>query len=167
MRKGLKLQFTLSKIANPPETAGFLFGQFTFFICSYRFECHFSFRAAIGNEKRVCMDEDDFGLLRDYCERGSEAAFEKLVQTRLGFVYSTALRLTRDPALAQDVTHSVFLLLARKAATLKRGTVVAGWLDQTTRNVARCALRMEARRQYYEYLASRQMPLHDKLLSVA
>ena len=46
--------------------------------------------------------------MRQYANSGSEAAFETLVNRRIGFVYSCALRQVRDPDLAEGVTQSVF-----------------------------------------------------------
>ena len=82
--------------------------------------------------------------------KGSEAAFAELVRRNLDFVYSVCRRKVGDRELAQDITQSVFLLLAAKADTLRPGTVLSGWLFQTAHLACRNALRTEARRQHYE-----------------
>ncbi len=57
--------------------------------------------------------------LRDYVDRGSEAAFTAVVQRCTGLVYATALRrVGGDAHLARDVTQLVFIDLARKARSL-------------------------------------------------
>jgi RNA polymerase sigma factor (sigma-70 family) len=93
------------------------------------------------------MDEpDDIQLLRGFVEDRSEAAFASLVRRQINLVYSTALRQTRDPQVAQDVTQAVFVVLARKAAGLLRLRTLTGWLYQAARLTAANYLRAEARR---------------------
>ena len=64
------------------------------------------------------QERTDWQLLRDYAETHSEVAFAELVRRHADLVYSAALRQTRDPNLAEEVTQSVFLSLARKDAAL-------------------------------------------------
>jgi DNA-directed RNA polymerase specialized sigma24 family protein len=75
---------------------------------------------------------DDIELLRRYSEQRSEEAFAELVSGHVNLVYSTALRLVGEADLAEAVVQVVFLDLARKAKTLCRGTVLAGWLYRST-----------------------------------
>src|SRR6185369_15719862 len=84
----------------------------------------------------------------------SEAAFTEIVERHLGFVYSTALRHVRDPHLAQDVCQAVFIVLARKANTMKKRGILSSWLFSTVRYAASDALRKEARRRHRELVAS-------------
>lgn len=60
----------------------------------------------------------DAQLLRDYAERGVEAAFAEIVARHTDLVYSAALRQVYSPDLARDVTQSVFTDLALKARTV-------------------------------------------------
>ena len=72
---------------------------------------------------------DDSDLLRRYVETGSEAAFAELVQRKVNLVYSVALRQVQgDAPLAEEVTQTVFIDLARKARSLARHATLAGWL---------------------------------------
>ena len=89
---------------------------------------------------------DDWQHLDTYLRDRSETAFRALVERYAGLVHASALRQTGDPSLAQDVAQAVFILLARKAGSLPRGTVLSGWLFQTTRFVASRAMRGEQRR---------------------
>ncbi|MGO9199034.1 MAG: sigma-70 family RNA polymerase sigma factor [Limisphaerales bacterium] len=96
----------------------------------------------------------DTELLRDYAERGNEAAFCELVARHTDFVYSSALRQVNSPDLAADVAQSVFADLARKAGSLAQsaqaGVSLAGWLYRGTRFAALNQLRDERRRRARE-----------------
>src|SRR5213593_4742432 len=90
--------------------------------------------------------KDDFELLDAYAGRGSESAFTEIVERHKGLVYASALRQTGDAGLAEEITQAVFIVLARKAATLKPETILSGWLFRATRFAAADALKRERRR---------------------
>lgn len=94
--------------------------------------------------------DEDFQLLRRFVEAGSQEAFSQLVERHIDLVYAVCLRETGDSTLAQDVTQAVFLILFRKAPTIRRGTVLAGWLFKTARFASRNARRQEHRRKEME-----------------
>jgi len=120
----------------------------------------FCFVPAIGSENlllfRISVDVydgmmiDDMDLVREYARRKSEAAFAELVSRHLNLVYSVALRQVRDPHLAEEVTQTVFIILARKADSLGPRTVVSGWLYRTARYASARALTLGRRRQSRE-----------------
>ncbi len=93
---------------------------------------------------------DDLELLREYADKHSEPAFEELVARHVDHVYSTALRQVRNPHLAQEVSQAVFVILAKKARSIRPGTILSGWLFRTTRFAAMDAMKMECRRQRRE-----------------
>ena len=95
-------------------------------------------------------EKDDMELVREYATQGSEAALETIVQRHAGLVYSSALRHVRNPHLAEEITQAAFILLARKAGTLRRETIVAGWLYKAARFAAADELKTAARRQRRE-----------------
>ena len=97
---------------------------------------------------------DDWKLLQEYVERGSEAAFQGLVSRHVDMVHAAAVRQLRDSHLAQDVTQAVFILLARKAASLSSSVILSGWLYRTTAHVASRALRDRIRQQRREQEAT-------------
>ncbi len=101
-------------------------------------------------------DASDMELLRDYDRHGSEAAFAEVVQRHIGLVYSAAFRHTQNAAHAEEITQAVFIILARKAASLRADTVLEGWLYETTRLTALSFLRGERRRQFREQEAYMQ-----------
>src|SRR5215472_5450524 len=89
---------------------------------------------------------DDIELLREYARHHSEEAFATLVSRHINLVYSAALRYTGNHHQAEVLTQAVFIILARKADSLRSGTVLPGWLFHTTRLTARNYLRSENRR---------------------
>ena len=103
----------------------------------------------------------DLELLRGHIECGSPDAFRTLVERHSGMVCGAAFRIVRDKDLADEITQAVFIILARKAATLRSGTLLAGWLYRTARFVALEAPRTEkCRRQ--SHLSFAQM--NDSLI---
>ncbi len=96
---------------------------------------------------------DDLELLQRFARDGEQESFAELVQRHLNLVYSAALRQVRSPQLAEEVAQSVFTDLARSAARLKPGTVLAAWLYEVTRRSAIDVVRREARRQLREQVA--------------
>jgi RNA polymerase sigma factor (sigma-70 family) len=101
---------------------------------------------------------DDGELLQAYARDRSEAAFGELVRRHLAWVYSVALRHLGNAALAEDVAQSVFVLLARKAGSLRSGIPLGGWLFRTARFVANRAMRAERRRRSREETAASMIP---------
>jgi RNA polymerase sigma factor (sigma-70 family) len=95
--------------------------------------------------------ETSHKLLADYARNGSEAAFRELVNRYINLVHSTALRLVQgDVQLAEDVTQTVFVDLARKAHTLPAEVMLGGWLHRDACFVAGTTMRGERRRQFRE-----------------
>jgi len=104
---------------------------------------------------------DDAELLSAYVTQRSEEAFATLVERHVSLVYSSAWRQMRDPHRADEITQAVFIILARKAGSLGRETVLAGWLCRTARFVACNALKAEQRRQHREQEAHMNSLLND------
>lgn len=90
---------------------------------------------------------DDMDLLREYVDNGCDIAFEAILNRHVNLVYSTALRQVRDASLAGEVTQTTFIILARKAKSLRRETILSGWLYRTAQFAAARALRTEYRRR--------------------
>jgi RNA polymerase sigma factor (sigma-70 family) len=99
----------------------------------------------------------DMELVREYALRHSEEAFATLVSRHIDLVYSAALRQLGNHHQAEEVTQAVFVILARKAAALRSGTLLPGWPFRTTRLTAANYLRTEVRRARREQEASMQL----------
>jgi len=95
--------------------------------------------------------DDSQKLLADYVKNGSESAFRELVKRYINLVHSTALRLVQgDAPLAEDITQTVFVDLARKAHTLPPDVMLGGWLHRDACFAAGTAMRSERRRHFRE-----------------
>jgi RNA polymerase sigma factor (sigma-70 family) len=99
---------------------------------------------------------DDNALLREYVERDSGEAFAGIITRHVNKVYSVALRHTRNPLQAEEITEAVFVILAQKARRLARGVILSGWLYQTARLTSVTFLRSEIRRTRREQEAHMQ-----------
>jgi len=107
------------------------------------------------------MTSDDMELVRQYARDKSEEAFATLTARHVNLVYSIALRQVCDAHLAEEITQTVFVILARKAGTLSSNTVVSGWLCRTARYASARALLMQRRRQNREQEAYMQSLLNE------
>ena len=92
----------------------------------------------------------DFQLLREYLEHGDEKAFACLIERHLNLVFSTAARITRSEAAAEDIAQITFARLAWKAKTLRQDSHLPGWLHTEARFAALQWLRQERRRMTRE-----------------
>jgi len=104
---------------------------------------------------------NDHELLAEFVRTESDTAFATLVAHYINLVYSTALRSTGNSHHAEEVTQAVFIILAHKAASLRRGTVLSGWLYQTARLTAANFVKGEIRRQHREQEAYMQSILTE------
>src|SRR3954465_5068861 len=102
----------------------------------------------------LMSDRTDFQLLREYFDRQSQAAFCELVARYINLVYSSALRQVRDPHAAEDVTQTVFIILAQKGRQIRAKAVLAGWLLGVTRFASKDHLKRARRRRHYEHAAA-------------
>lgn len=111
---------------------------------------------------------DESELLRRYVSERSDSAFTELVQRKAGLVYSAALRqVGGDTLLAQDVSQSVFIDLARKARALTGREELTSWLYTSTRYAALNALRERQRRVHREQEAHIMEELHRPDITAA
>ena len=107
------------------------------------------------------MTIDDMQLVQQYARCKSEEAFAALVARHVSLVYSVAFRQVRDAHLAEEITQTVFIILARKAGSLNSRTVISGWLCQTARFASAKALTMRRRRQEREQEAYMQSIVNE------
>jgi RNA polymerase sigma-70 factor, ECF subfamily len=80
-------------------------------------------------------------------QRGDEAAFEELFNAHKRRVYSLCLRMTADPAEAEDLAQEAFLQLFRKIGTFRGESAFSTWLHRLVVNVVLMHLRKKGLQQ--------------------
>ncbi|MBX9622328.1 MAG: sigma-70 family RNA polymerase sigma factor [Gemmataceae bacterium] len=91
----------------------------------------------------------DAELLARFAGAGDEAAFELLVWRHAALVLGVCRRVVRDDHLAEDAFQATFLVLARKAGSV-RGANLSGWLFRVARRVAARTRRQAESRAKWE-----------------
>jgi RNA polymerase sigma factor (sigma-70 family) len=88
----------------------------------------------------------DGRLLADFVERRDGSAFAALVHRHGALVLNVCRRTLRDAADADDAFQATFLVLARKAASIRKGESLGSWLHGVAYRVA-CKLRADRARR--------------------
>jgi RNA polymerase sigma factor (sigma-70 family) len=97
----------------------------------------------------------DHDLLQRFILQGDESAFTALVKRYGPMVLGLCLRILRHRQDAEDVFQAVFLVLARKAGTIRQRESLAGWLHRVAYRTAMKLRAANARRH------ARSLPLFD------
>ncbi len=92
----------------------------------------------------------DAELLERFASRRGEEAFVALVERHGPMVRSVCGAVLRDPHDAEDAAQAAFLVLARRAHTIRHRDSVASWLFGVARRVAARAKVEAARRRRHE-----------------
>jgi RNA polymerase sigma factor (sigma-70 family) len=92
----------------------------------------------------------DRELLLSYAREGSQDAFAELVKRHTPVVYGSCRRILGDAHAAEDALQAAFIVLMRKAGSLRDNVILADWLFRTARNCAlnlKRGMRRQARRE--------------------
>src|SRR5258706_5252553 len=92
----------------------------------------------------------DGELLTEFANRRSDEAFAELLNRHGKLVLNVCTRILGNAADGEDAAQAVFLVLARKAGTLRQYSCVSGWLHRVAWNVARNARSSQAIRKLHE-----------------
>jgi RNA polymerase sigma-70 factor (ECF subfamily) len=76
------------------------------------------------------------GALVQRASKGDVRAFERLYREHVGRVYGLCLRMTRDPAMAEDCTQEAFINAWKALARFETRSSLATWLHRIAVNVA-------------------------------
>jgi RNA polymerase sigma factor (sigma-70 family) len=96
-------------------------------------------KLAIGPDTSSMPDGE---LCARFAATRDQAAFELLVWRHAAMVLRTALSVTRDHHLAEDVSQPAFLVLARQVGRLREPNAAAGFLHTTAHRMALRAIRL-------------------------
>jgi RNA polymerase sigma factor (sigma-70 family) len=100
----------------------------------------------------------DSQLLESFVVDGDEAAFEVLVWRYGPLVYNVCRRVLNHADDVEDAFQATFLILVRKASTIRNRATVSGWLHQVAHRVA---LRARAARRPVEPLLDADFAVPD------
>src|SRR5690349_635628 len=99
-------------------------------------------------------EASDAELLGRFAERHEDAAFTGLLRRHGPMVWAVSRRVLPDVRDAEDVFQAAFLLLARKAGSIRKRESVGSWLHGVAHRMALKARARGARRQAYEKRAA-------------
>jgi RNA polymerase sigma factor (sigma-70 family) len=114
--------------------------------------------AVAGPENIPAVRIADSELLERFVAKRDEAAFAELVRRHGGGVWAVCRRLLSRPQDVEDAFQAVFLVLARKASSIRKGEAVGSWLYGVAYRTAERERRNAARRREREKRASSPVP---------
>ena len=88
----------------------------------------------------------DASLLERFTSQREEGAFAALVERHGPVVFGVCRRVLRHEQSAEDAFQATFLILVRRARSIRRRGAVGGWLYRVAYRVALAARRREAQR---------------------
>ncbi len=100
-------------------------------------------------EKTTSIQDGPDATLVARARDGSVSAFEILYGQNVGRTYAVCLRLTGDPALAEELTQDAFVRAWEKLHSFRGDSAFSSWLHRLTLNVVYAELRRRARHEAF------------------
>lgn len=101
------------------------------------------------------VNTTDFHLIEKVLS-GSEQAFEELMEQHMDSVYGIALRIVKNPELAEEVTQEVFIIVFKKLRSFRKESAFSTWIYRITVNHALRSLKKEKR--YFSAKEAEEIP---------
>jgi RNA polymerase sigma factor (sigma-70 family) len=114
-------------------------------------------QAALGRDQGGCTDA---ALLEAYVARQDETAFEALLRRHGPMVFGVCRRVLHNQADAEDAFQATFLVLVRKASSIRSRATVGNWLYGVAHNTALKAKAMNRKRRICEREAGTRTRSH-------
>jgi RNA polymerase sigma factor (sigma-70 family) len=95
-------------------------------------------------------EQDDTSLLEQFVRDRSEGAFAALLHRHGPLVFAICRRVLREYTDAEDAFQATFLVLARKASSIRKPETLPAWLHRVALNISRTIKVAAARRQAHE-----------------
>jgi RNA polymerase sigma factor (sigma-70 family) len=92
----------------------------------------------------------DYELLSEYINNKNVKSFEEIILRYQQVIYNTCLKILRDSLHAEDATQGVFLVLMKRAKTLKREINLSGWLHRAAIYICKNINKKEIRNKIRE-----------------
>jgi RNA polymerase sigma factor (sigma-70 family) len=108
-------------------------------------------------EVRALGGHDGGSLLQKFVNNRDEAAFEVLVHRHGPMVMGVCRRILGDGPDAEDAFQATFLLLARRARTIRNPGAIGAWLHAVAVQVARRARKARSARQRSQLLTAAEV----------
>ncbi len=99
-------------------------------------------------------------LLSQYCTTGAPEVFAQIMRAYGGMVFSVCLKVTKDPADAEDASQATFLTLAVQCKTGAKITYLGPWLKKVAKRSSLDLIRSKKRRTRRENITAENRPEH-------
>jgi RNA polymerase sigma factor (sigma-70 family) len=109
-------------------------------------------------QTRADQDVSDQELLQRFCASHEDSAFAALMRRHGRLVWGVCRHVAEQEQDAEDAFQATFLVLARKAASIRKSEALSSWLYRTAQRIAVCAKKDARRRRIHEGRGGKMAP---------